>query len=307
MVIENSFNGNRKILSINVFIEKSKNKMEHEYSNSQKQVVENFLALLTSFTRECGLCIVDEGGFIFRMVEGKPLVTVSKTFLQNLGDYPIVLTLDNQLSHDVVLHLDEKQIVYVECTGSMYRILPTSIKFPLHIQQLINKKEISKDEYKIFTDYLTSKNISIVCENIIGSILPVPASLVIEEDSPKEEKRVRVRLPSEDSSESTPEESTPEKSAESTPEESAAEDSEVESPPKKQSPERTKVKVVFFRKSEGDKSVCKMGDYVYRLKLVGGKNELTCLGRYDSRSNGWSRLSKKDVEIVKKLGYKIQE
>lgn len=282
--------------------------MEHEYSDSQKQVVENFLALLTSFTRECGLCIVDEGGFIFRMVEGKPLVTVSKTFLQNLGDYPIVLTLDNKLSQDVVLHLDEKQTVYSEFMGSTYRILPTSIKFPLHIQQLVDKKDVSKDEYKIFTDYLTTKNIFIECESKIGSVSPVVEKSPVKESLPSEEKRVRVRLPSESSSESPPEE------------DSAAEDSEIEksevensdaekskSPLKKQSPERTKVKVVFFRKNEGDKSVCKMGDYVYRLKLVGGKNELTCLGRYDSRSNGWTRLTKKDVEIVKKLGYKIQE
>lgn len=288
--------------------------MEHVYSESQKEIVEKFLSLLTSFTRECGLCIVDEGGFIFRMVEGKPLLTVSRTFLQNLGDYPVVLTLDKPVTSDVVVALDnpvpqttvQPTVVEVERRGMEYRITTSSfsdlVNMPLHIQQMIARVSLSETEFKTLLQFLSSRGMIVRVSDIVGtvplkSVTPEPSET--ESEVPEDEDN-QVHLSSSD------DESAEDSSVVSEPEEKPVKSRPVE-PVKAPETQPVKTKVVFFRKKQGDKTVCKLDDYVYKVKLVGAKNELTCVGRYDAATNGWTPLSKKDIKIVKSLGYKIAE
>lgn len=290
---------------------------DSKFTETQREIVEKFLSLLTGMTRECGVEIVDTGGFVFRMIDSKPFLTVSRDFLQNLGTHAIVLSMENPATSDcvAVLETSSTDVVKITVRGDSYSATTTPElinRQPLYIQQLLKRKTFSRNEYETLVAYLNTHSIKSelvdvplekpkpvdkpvvkpvsrpVVKSVTKEVKPLENSGSDAEDSEVGSKpsQPRVQIPSEDDESPKPE------------------------PEKRESPKQEKsqkLNVVFFKKNPDgskDRTICKSGKYVYRM-IQGDKIQLIGLGVYDSKTNGYTPLTKADKAEIVKLGFSV--
>jgi hypothetical protein len=298
-----------------------------DFTSTQVEIVQKFLSILTGLTRECGVEIVDTGGFVFRMHDGKPYLTVSRDFIQYLGNHAIVLSLNTSATSDIIADLEPQiDVVEIYQSGDNYHAKCSSMQLyntlPLYIRQLIDRKSLSTTEYTTLCTYLNSHSISSTTETPkisstsetpkISSTSETPKITTRQqpiesiqnsdsdaEDSEISNKQVHVNIPSEDDSESD---------VVTSPVTQVKSPIVEKSPQVEKSPVKTqKLNVVFFKKlSDGtkDKSICRSGKYVYKI-IKGEKMQLVGIGVYDSKTNGYTPLSKNDKAEIIKLGFTV--
>lgn len=137
-----------------------------------QETVGKFLSVLSGFVKSKGeINVTDKGAFAFRVVDGAPQLTVSREFLENLGEHGLVLHLDSPATNDVVARLGQvdNTVISFNFDGVDYHPNVSHViisKQPLHMQQMLKRKTLSQDEFNIVKEYLISKSLNFdVVEN----------------------------------------------------------------------------------------------------------------------------------------------